>query len=141
MKKYNITVNGNAYEVEVDEIGGVPSVVPFQAAAPAPAPAAPAPAAAAPAAAAPAAAPAPAPAPAATGETVNIDSPMPGTIMDLRKRPGDPVAAEECVLILEAMKMENEIVSPRAGVIGTIAVNKGTPVNAGDFMFSIVQCC
>jgi len=137
MKKYNITVNGNAYEVEVDEIGGVPSVVPFQAVAPAPAPVAAAPAAAAPAAAAPAAAPAPA----ASGETVNVDSPMPGTIMDLRKKPGDPVAAEECVLILEAMKMENEIVSPRAGVIGTIAVNKGTPVNAGDFMFSIVQCC
>jgi len=137
MKKYNITVNGNTYEVEVDEIGGVPSVVPFQAAAPAPAPAAPAPAAPAPAPAPAAAAPAPAP----SGDTVNIESPMPGTIMEVRKRPGDAVAAEECVLILEAMKMENEIVAPRAGVIGTIAVSKGTPVNAGDFMFSIVQCC
>jgi len=128
MKKYNITVNGNTYEVEVDEIGGVPSVVPFQAAAPAPA-------------AAPAAAPAPAtaaaPAPAASGDTLNIESPMPGTVMEVRKKPGDAVAAEECVLILEAMKMENEIVAPRAGVIGSIGVNKGTPVNAGDFMFSI----
>jgi len=134
MKKYNITVNGNAYEVEVDEIGGAPSVAPIQAAAPAPAPvAAPAPAPAA----APAAAPAPAPAPAASGDTLTINSPMPGTIMDVRKRPGDSVAAEECVLILEAMKMENEIVAPRAGVIGSVGVTKGTPVNAGDFMFSL----
>jgi len=72
---------------------------------------------------------------------MNIDSPMPGTIMDVRKRPGDSVAAEECVLILEAMKMENEIVAPKAGVIGSIGVSKGASVNAGDFMFSLTQCC
>jgi len=132
MKKYNITVNGNTYEVEVDEIGAAPSAVPFQAAAPAPAPAP----------AAPAPAPAtPAPAAAPSGDAIRIESPMPGTILDIRKKPGDAVAAEECVLILEAMKMENEIVSPKAGVIDIIAVNKGTPVNAGDFMFSIKQCC
>jgi len=72
---------------------------------------------------------------------MNVESPMPGTIMDVRKKPGDPVAADECVLILEAMKMENEIVAPRAGVIGNITVSRGTAVNAGDFMFSINQCC
>jgi len=136
MKKYNITVNGNTYEVEVDEIGGVPSPVPFQV--PVQAPPAPIPAATA---AAPAPAAAAAPAPADSGETVDVESPMPGTILDLRKRPGDAVAAEECVLILEAMKMENEIVAPRAGVIDYIAVSKGTPVKAGDLMFSIKQCC
>ena len=132
MKKYNITVNGNTYEVEVDEIGGAPSPVPF--AVPAPAVAAPAPAAAAPAA--PAAA-APAPAPAPSGDSINVESPMPGTILNVKKKPGDAVVADECVLILEAMKMENEIVAPKAGVIGTIAVTRGTAVNAGDFMFSI----
>ena len=136
MKKYNIMVNGNTYEVEVDEVGGAPSPVPVRVPAQAPAPTAPAVAPAA-----PAQAPAAASAPAASGETLNIESPMPGTIMDVRKKPGDAVAAEECVLILEAMKMENEIVAPRAGVIGVIAVSKGTPVNAGDFIFSITQCC
>lgn len=123
MKKYNITVNGNTYEVEVDEVGGAPSV---------------APAAAAPAAAAPAAAPAaaaPKAAPAAGAATVV--SPMPGTIIDVKKQPGDEVADGEVVLVLEAMKMENEIVAPQAGTIDTIAAAKGTAVNAGDLLFSI----
>jgi len=127
MKKYNITVNGNKYEVEVDEIGGAPGIVPVRIPAQASAPQAPA------AAHAPAAAPAPAP----SGESLNIECPMPGTVMEVRKRPGDAVAAEECVLILEAMKMENEIIAPRAGVIDSMAVSKGSAVNAGDFMFSI----
>ena len=137
MKKYNITVNGNQYEVEVDEIGGVPGVVPAAAAQPAPAPAkeapAPAPAKDAPA---PAAAPAKdAPAPSASAEVV--ESPMPGTIISVLKKPGDAVADGEVVLILEAMKMENEIVSQKAGTIDTIAVAKGTSVNVGDILFSV----
>jgi len=123
MKKYNITVNGKTYEVEVDEIGGAPGVAAVQAAAPAPAQSA---------------APAPAPAAAAPSSgAASVESPMPGTIIDVRKKAGDEVAAEECVLILEAMKMENEIVAPQAGVIDAIGVAKGAAVNAGDFLFSI----
>jgi len=138
MKKYNITVNGNTYEVEVDEIGGAPSVAAAPAsgftAAPAAAPAAPAAPAAAPAKA-PAAAAAPAKAPSAGAEVVS--SPMPGTIVNILKRAGDSVAEGEAVLILEAMKMENEIVAPRNCVIDAVSVSKGQPVNAGDVMFSI----
>ena len=128
MKKYNITVNGNAYEVEVDEIGGAPSVVP-QAAAAAPAPAAAPAAAPAPAAAAPAAAP-------SSGAEI-VEAPMPGTILEVLKKPGDAVAENEVVLILEAMKMENEIVAPKAGIIDSVAVAKGAAANAGDVLFSI----
>lgn len=133
MKKYNITVNGNNYEVEVEEIGGVPSIVP--AAAPAPAASA-----AAPAAPAPSAAPAAAPAPAAakpSADALLVESPMPGTIVNVLKKPGDAIAESEVVLILEAMKMENEIVAPKAGTIDSVAVSKGASVNAGDALFSI----
>ena len=130
MKKYNITVNGNNYEVEVDEIGG----------APAPAQAAAAPAAA-PAQAAPQADPKPAPAapssaPSACATT--IQAPMPGTILNVLKKPGDEVCDGEVVIILEAMKMENEIVAASSGTIDTVAVSKGASVNAGDLLFSIV---
>ena len=132
MKKYNITVNGNKYEVEVDEVGGVPELTsvaaqPAPSATPAAAPSQPA-------------APAPAPAPASSAPSADatvIESPMPGTIIDLIKKPGDEVADSEVVLILEAMKMENEIVAPRAGVIDAIPVVKGSSVNAGDVLFSI----
>ena len=116
MKKYNITVNGNMYEVEVEEVGGLSAVTPVQAPAPAPA-------------AAPAAAP--------SSGSVSVESPMPGTIISVLKKAGDAVADGEVVLILEAMKMENEIVSPKAGTIDVIAVAKGTPVNAGDLLYSI----
>jgi len=139
MKKYNITVNGNTYEVEVDEVGGAPSVAPAPAAGFAPAPAA-APAAAAAAPAAPAAAakaPAAAPSKAPSAGAEIVSSPMPGTIVNILKRPGDSVAEGEAVLILEAMKMENEIVAPRDCVIDAVSVSKGQPVNAGDVMFSI----
>ena len=125
MKKYNIIVNGNKYEVEVDEIGGAPGVVQIQAPAE---PVAPAPAAA------PAPASAPAAAPAAGAQIV--ESPMPGTILDILKKAGETVADGEVVLILEAMKMENEIVAPHAGTIDAV-VAKGTAVNAGDMLFSM----
>jgi len=124
MKKYNITVNGNTYEVEVDEVGGAPSVVPAAAA----------PVAAAPAPAAPAAAPAKA---APSAGAVVVESPMPGTITNVLKKAGDAVADGEVVLVLEAMKMENEIVAPQAGVLDTVAVAKGAAVNAGDVLFAI----
>jgi len=140
MKKYNITVNGTAYEVEVEEVGGAPSIA---AAAPA-AKAAPAPAASAPdaPAAAPAAAPAPAPkaapAPAApSAGAVVIESPMPGTILDVLKKPGDAVAADEVILILEAMKMETEITTPRSGKVTAILVAQGDPVQGGQGLLEV----
>ncbi|MDR1796998.1 MAG: biotin/lipoyl-binding protein [Clostridiales Family XIII bacterium] len=139
MKKYNITVNGKTYDVEVEEVGGdQPSITV------APAPAGPAPKApdAAPetkaAAPAPPAAPASAAAPSApsAGATV-IEAPMPGTILDVLVKAGDAVAADQVLLILEAMKMENEIVAPAAGTVDTVAVAKGASVGAGDVLVSI----
>lgn len=126
MKKYNITVNGKTYEVEVEEIGG-------SIAAPAPK-AAPAPAAPAPKAApAPAAAPAPKAAPApAGGKTVN--APIPGTILDVKVSEGQTVTEGQLLFILEAMKMENEIFAPSAGVVASIQVAKGSSVNSGDVL-------
>jgi glutaconyl-CoA decarboxylase len=135
-KKYNITVNGNVYAVEVEEVGGAPTVV---AAAPAPVAApAPAPAPAAAPAPAPAAAPAPAtPAAAPSAGAETIEAPMPGTILDVRVSAGQNVSTGDVLLILEAMKMENEILAPRDGVVDAVIVAKGAQVNAGDAMVSL----
>jgi len=134
MKKFNITVNGKSYEVEVEEIGGVMSSAPVARTVAAPSPvAAPAPAAAP---SAPAAKPAaPAPAPVTGGET--ITSPMPGTILDIKVNVGDTVASGAVLVILEAMKMENEIMAPAAGKVVSINVNKGASVNSGDVLVVI----
>jgi biotin carboxyl carrier protein len=127
-KKYNITVNGSTYEVEVEEVGGAPvvtSAAPVAAPAPVPTPApAPAPASA-PAGGAPSA-----------GATV-VEAPMPGTILDVKVSPGQTVAGGDVLLILEAMKMENEIVATQAGTVDAILVSKGTAVNAGDGLVSL----
>ena len=131
MKKYNIIVNGTAYAVEVEEAGASAAA---PAAAPAPVPAA-APAAAKEEAPAPAPAAAPSAAPSAGAKTV--ECPMPGTILDIRVKPGDAVKAGDVLLILEAMKMENEIIAPNAGTIDTIQVSKGSSVNAGDVCFPL----
>ena len=135
MKKYNIIVNGTAYAVEVEEVGATTSSAPKPAAAAAPA----APAPAAPTAtAAPAAAKAPAaPAAAPSADAKPLECPMPGTILDISVNVGDTVAAGQVLLILEAMKMENEIISPSSGIIDTIQVSKGASVNAGDILLSI----
>ncbi len=130
MKKYNITVNGKTYEVEVEELGGVAAPARPQVAAPkaAPAPqAAPAPAAPAPAA--------PKAAPAAGGGTVT--APMPGKILKVLKSQGASVKAGDVVMILEAMKMENEITAPQDGTITQISVNEGATVNPGDALFVV----
>lgn len=133
MKKFQVTVNGNTYEVEVADLGGAVAAPAAPKAAPAPAPAA-APKAAAPAPAPAAPAPAPA-APVAEGETV--DAPMPGKVWKVLKSEGDTVADGDVVMILEAMKMENEITASVGGTIKQIAVAEGQAVNPGDVLFVV----
>lgn len=126
MKNYTITVNGTPYNVTVEDANG--SVAPV-AAAPAAAPAsAPAPA--------PAAAPAAPAAPAAAG-SVSVDAPMPGNILDIKVSNGASVKAGDVLLILEAMKMENEIVAPQDGTVASVNVNKGDTVEAGQTLVSL----
>ena len=120
MKRYQITVNGKSYDVQVEELApGVPVSTP----APAAAPAAPAPA--------PVSAPAPSAAPAAGTQ---IKAPMPGNILEVRVAPGAQVAAGDVLLILEAMKMENEILAPAAGTVKEMRVKKGDTVNSDDLL-------
>ncbi len=129
---YKVTLNGKIYEVEVEK-GEAMIRAEYDAAAPvAPAPAAPA----APVAAAPVAAPAATPAPAAAGEGV-VQSPMPGNINAVKFSAGQSVKAGDVIIILEAMKMENEIVAPKAGTLKGVFVTKGATVNTGDALFEI----
>ncbi len=137
MRKFNVTVNGIVYEVEVEEVAaGTPSAP--RVAAPAPAPVA-APAAAPAPAVAPAAAPAATPAPAATGTAgaVSIKAPMPGTILDVKVSVGAAVKKGDIVAVLEAMKMENEIFAPQDGTVASVNVTKGATVNADDLLVSL----
>ena len=83
-----------------------------------------------------AAAPAPAAAPKAGGPA-NVTSPLPGTVLRLVKNAGDTVAAGEVVMIVESMKMENEVVAPEAGRIASIAVAAGSAINTGDLLFTL----
>lgn len=105
MKKYKVTVNGVPYEIELEELTGS-------------APASAAAATAAPAASAP-----------AGGETVT--APMPGTILSVSIAPGDPVKRGQILMILEAMKMENEIMCPRDGRVISVSAAKGASVESG----------
>ena len=128
MRKFNITVNGQAYEVEVEEVGGVQTAAPVRAAVAAPV--------AAPAAAPKAAAPAVAPK-AAAGAGEPVKSPMPGNILDVKVKVGDKVSNGTCLVVLEAMKMENEIPAPKDGTVTSVLVNKGATVAAGDVLVTI----
>ena len=130
MRKFNIKVNGQAYEVEVEEVAGgfAPAPVVPVAAAPAVAPGA----APAPEKAEAKAAPAPAPVAAPAGGT-QLKAPMPGTVIDFKATNGAAVKKGQTVLILEAMKMENEIVAPVDGVI-TFVASKGASVNTDDLL-------
>ena len=130
MRKFNITVNGNTYEVDVEEIGGTaaaaapvqpaaPTVSAAKAAAPAPVKAAPAPKAAAPAGA----------------QTVKV--PMPGTIVSSKVNVGDKVAPDTLVAVLEAMKMENEIFAGVEGTVASVNLAAGDSVNSGDVIISV----
>ena len=117
MKNYRITVNGTSYDVSVEELAG--GVAPV----------------AAPVAAAPVAAPAPAAAPAAKSVgagSIKVASPMPGKILDVKANVGDAVKKGQVILILEAMKMENEVVAPEDGTVASIDVASGATVEAGD---------
>ena len=112
MKKYRVTVNGTAYEIELEELTGAVPAASAVLAAPA----------------APAAAPVPPPAPAG-GEQVS--APMPGTILSVNVAAGDTVKRGQVLMILEAMKMENEIMCPRDGRVVSVSAAKGASVEAG----------
>ena len=129
--KYKVTLNGRTYEVEV-EAGKAMLLDESEAIAPsAPAAAAPVAApAAAPAAAAPAA-------PVVTGSGEMVAAPMPGTILKVNVKNGDAVKEGQVLVVLEAMKMENEIMAPKSGTITQVAVQKGASVNTGDALVFI----
>ena len=123
MSKYRITVDGKTYEMDVELIGANGAAIQPVAKAAAPvvsAPAAPAQAAK--------------PAAASTGA---VTAPMPGTILKVLKASGDAVKAGDVVLILEAMKMENEISAPADGVIGSLSLTEGSTVAGGDLLFEV----
>lgn len=129
MKRFLIKVNGVAYDVEVEESDGSVNPSPVVSAAPA-----------APVIkqAAPAAAPQPQPqAVSSRSGSETVKAPMPGTILAINIMPGAAVVKGQVLCILEAMKMENEIVSPRDGIVAGISVAKGSSVNAGDPLISL----
>lgn len=127
MRKFNITVNGKTYEVDVEEVGAVSTAAPVTAPVAAPAQAA------APAVA-PKAAPAPAAAPAGATKVV---APMPGTIVSVKVNTGDKVTKDTVVAVLEAMKMENEIFAGVDGTVASINTSNGASVNTGDVIAAI----
>lgn len=126
LRRFRITVNGHVYEVEAEEIGetgqnvGRSTEVPINAPTPSPA----------------IAPTAPMGVPGATASQT-VSAPLPGTVLAIKATEGQRVAAGEVVVILEAMKMENEIISPVTGVVRQIAISKGDSVNVGDVLLHI----
>lgn len=132
MKTYNITVNGVTYTVEVEEVGATAAVA---------APTA-APVAAPVAAPAPAAAPAPKAAPAAPKATgaagaVSVKAPMPGNIMKVNCKAGASVKKGDVLIVLEAMKMENDICAPQDGVVASVEVAQGATVETDALLVTL----
>ena len=124
MKNYKITVNGNAYDVTVEETAGGTGAASASAcnaaSVPAPAPAA-----------------KPAPAAVAGGEGAKVEAPMPGTIIDIKLAAGASVKKGQAIAVLEAMKMENDIVSHADGVITSVVVTKGQSVDTGSLIATV----
>ena len=114
MKKYRVNVNGTAYEVEIEEMTGAPAAAPV---------------------AAPAAAAAPTPVAGGAGESINAT--MPGNILAVNVAAGDTVKKGQVLMVLEAMKMENEIMAPRDGKVTAVAVAKGAAVESGALLCTI----
>ena len=131
--KYKVTLNGRTYEVEV-EAGKAMLLDEYEAIVPS-APAAPV--AAAPVAAAPVAAPAAPAAPVVTGAGESVAAPMPGTILKVNVTAGQAVKEGDLLVVLEAMKMENEIFAPKSGTVSQVVVSKGASVNTGDALVVI----
>lgn len=113
MKKYRVNVNGTSYEIEIELMSETE------------------------AAQAPVQTPAPAAAPKASGEGEAVSAPMPGTILDVKVSVGDSVKKGQVLMILEAMKMENEIMAGTDGVVTSVGVTKGTTVQTGDALCTI----
>ena len=130
MKTYNITVNGVTYTVEVEEVGATAAAPAAAVAAPV---AAPAPAAA------PAAAPKAAPAPKASGAAgaVSVKAPMPGNIMKVNCKAGASVKKGDVLIVLEAMKMENDICAPQDGVVASVEVAQGATVETDALLVTL----
>ncbi len=116
MKNYTITVNGNVYDVTVEE--GASSGAPVQAA-PKTAPKAQAPKTEAPKVS-------------GTAGSVKVNAPMPGKIVAVKANPGDKVSRGQVILVLEAMKMENDIVAPQDGTVASVNVTVGSSVESGE---------
>ena len=137
MKNLKITVNGTVYDVQVEEVNGsAPGAAASAPVAPAAKAAAPAPAQAS-APAAPAPTPAPAPKAAVPADAELISSPMPGTIVSVNVTPGQAVKKGDVLLVLEAMKMENEIMAPHDAAVAAVHVNKGDSVDSGTPLVSL----
>ncbi len=124
MRKFSVKVNGVAYDVEIEELGAAVSSTPAAAVA------------AAPVATAAPAAPA---APVAAGNrgAEIVKAPIQGTLVKILAKPGTKVSKGECVCVLEAMKMENEIVAPVDGVIATVEASQGAAVEEGTVLFTM----
>jgi len=120
MKSYTITVNGTAYDVTVEE--GSTGAAPVAAA----------PKAAAPKAAAPKAA-----APAGAAGAVKVNAPMPGKILEVKCAAGAAVKKNDVIIVLEAMKMANEIVAPQDGTVASVNVSVGSAVESGDVLVTL----
>ncbi len=131
MKRFNVTVNGVVYDVVVEEVGGA-AAAPVAPAAPA-APVAPVATPAAPVAT-PAA---PAPAPAGAAGAVEVKAPLQGTIMKVMVKPGDAVTKGTPVCVIEALKMENDVVAPQDGTIASVNVKSGDSVKTDEVLLTM----